>query len=234
MKRTPPPPKRTRGAAAIEFQIISLLVLIPLIMAIIQLGMFMIAKNTANVATLAAARAGAASGGDRSEMRRAFWVGLTPLYASAAKEVTHVGTADIGSGNYAQVMGAALAYAKADTINPLFTSITVLNPTAKSFQDWGQTSGSVTIIPVTNLDATPGIGSNSKQSRADALLLKIQTRYCYELVVPLIGELMMEVLNSPFSGASLSDRACYAFNRIPIESQATVRMTVPPVKSKLL
>ena len=60
-----------RGQGTIEFQIISVLVLIPLLMGVIQMGLLVVSKNTLNVATLGAARAGAASGGDKSAMQSA-------------------------------------------------------------------------------------------------------------------------------------------------------------------
>lgn len=221
-----------RGQGTIEFQIISVLVLFPLLMGVIQMGLLVVSKNTLNVAALAAARAGAASGGDRDAMKHALALGLTPLHASAAKAATGVGMGDITSANYGFVMGEALLASK--LTYPLYSSITVLNPTARSFADFGVNNKLGRVIPVTNVYDNAAIGAQSRQTRADALLLKIEVRYCEELVIPLIKDLILATLNAPLSGASIPDRACYAFGRVPLTSQAIVRMTVPPIQAKLL
>lgn len=224
---------RQRGAAAVEFQIISIMVLIPLLLGVIQLGLLMIAKNTVNVATLGAARAGAASGGDKDAMKHALMLGLAPLFASSGKLVTGVGMSDIGSVNYAAVMAATLARTKLE-MGP-FARITVLNPTAKSFADFGVDKPGVgRVIPVTNVMDSNAVGGASGQTRPEALLLKIEVRYCHQLQIPLISDLILKVLNAPLSGASLEDRICYLARRVPIKSQAVVHMTVSPVRGALL
>src|ERR1700682_1291384 len=117
-----------RGAATIEFYIVGFFVLIPLIMAIMQTGMYMVAKDTVNLAALAAARVGAA-GGTKADMRNQFAKTIAPLYPSSATPIT--------TGNYAVAMGTSYAKATVDAVNPLFTSISVLNPTQQSFNDFG-------------------------------------------------------------------------------------------------
>ena len=222
-----------RGAAAIEFQIISFMVLIPLLMGVLQLGLLIGAKNTVNVATRAAARAGAASGGDKPSMNHALMLGLAPLHASAGKRAAGVGMSDITSANYGPVMAGTLVVSKFNT--GLYGSIAVLNPTMKSFNDFGinKPEGG-RVIPVTNVLDDNQVGAQSGQTRADALLLKIEVRYCHQLVVPVIDDIITGVLNGFFSGASAQDRACYLLNRVPITGQAVVRMTVPPVQKSLL
>ena len=221
-----------RGQGTIEFQIISVLVLFPLLMGVIQMGLLVVSKNTLNVAALGAARAGAASGGDHDAMKAALVVGLAPLHASSAKASTGVGMGDITSANYALVMGKALA-ASALT-NPLFSAIPVRNPTANAFADFGVKTKLGTIIPVTNVYDNAAVGARSGQTRADALLLKIDVRYCEELVIPIIKDLILATLNGPFSGASAPDRVCYLAGRVPLTSQSIVRMTVAPIREKLL
>jgi hypothetical protein len=221
------------GAAAIEFQIISFMVLVPLLMGVLQLGLLIVAKNTVNVATLAAARAGAASGGDKAAMNHALVLGLAPLHVSVGKRATGVGMNDISSLNYAGVMAATLVASKLDTA--LYGRISVLNPTTKSFADFGVNQPGVgRVIPVINLMDNATVGGASGQTRAEALLLKIEVRYCQELVVPVIDRMITGVLNGIASGASLEDRACYLLNRVPVSSQAVVRMTVAPVQKALL
>ena len=223
---------RQRGAAALEFQIISFMVLVPLFMAVLQMGLLMIAKNTLNVAALGVARAGAASGGSMDAMKHAFRLGIMPLEAGGGKYAAGVGMSDITSANYHIVMPAALA--RAALFVKTYGSITVLNPTAKSFHDFGvDKPKGKRVIPVTNLVDDATVGKTSQQTRADALLLKIEVRYCQELAVPIINDIITGVLSKIGGGASFNDQFCYAANRIPITSQAVVRMTVAPVQDAM-
>src|SRR5215510_1528023 len=104
---------RHRGAASIEFYIVSLLVLLPLVMAILQLGMLFVAKNTLNHATFMAARAGSMANGSRSVMLNYLAKGLVPLYARTSEP--------IDSGNVVQVIVPAFAQARLDVALPIRT-----------------------------------------------------------------------------------------------------------------
>jgi hypothetical protein len=220
-----------RGQGTIEFQIVGFMVLLPLLMGVIQMGLLIVSKNTLNVATLGAARAGAASGGDRAAMQNALDIGLAPLHANTAKVSTGVGMADITTGNYAAVMTASLALSKA--LDKPWSRITVLNPTAKSFLDFGASNKLGTVIPVTNVYDNAAVGDESRQTRADALLLKIEVRYCEELAIPIIKDLILLELKSPLNAPSADDLLCYMQERVPLKSQAIVRMTVAPIQQKL-
>ena len=218
-----------RGQGTIEFQIISILVLLPMLMLVLQMGLLIVAKNTLNVATLGAARAGAASGGDKGAMSNALALGLAPLHVSGAKRITGVGTADITAGNYVQVAGAAVVASKAEMV--LFSKIKVLNPTAKSFSDFGVPGPLGIVIPIIGVYDNATVGSASGQTRADALLLKIEVTYCHEMVVPFINDIIAKGVIG--LGASASDIACSLVPGRPgvlLTSQSIVRMTVPPLK----
>jgi len=228
--------KRQSGATTIEFYVVAFWVLIPLIMAVMQMGMFIVAKNTVNLATFNAARAGAASGGDAAEMRRGLLNALSPLYvARGLGALGGSGLREVSKGNFLLVMNAANMYAAIDWAMPM-NSLKVLNPSKAAFTDFSikNPHGAGRIIPVTNLMNDMTVGSSSQQTRADALLLKIEVTYCYEMVFPVIDEAVGKILEA-FS-TSLSDRSCYARkppnNRrgIPIVSQAVVRMTTPPLQ----
>jgi len=132
---------------------------------------------------------------------------------------------DISAANYTQVVGAAITAAKLQDI--AYSKITVHNPTAASFQDFGIDKGGDRIIPVTNVYDATTVKPNSGQTHADALLLKIEVRYCAELVIPVVDELIL-MFNS--------DPACLYLGekRVPIVSQAVVRITVPPSRKALL
>jgi hypothetical protein len=218
-----------RGAATVEFYIVVFLVMVPMLMAVLQLGLFMVANNTVHVATLNAARAGAASGVDPSEMRRAFASGVAPLYAAGA-------LANIGAGAFADISdhcvtgaGLALGTANADVAANPANKISVLNPTRVAFADFGITHQNQRIIPVDNLLYDNTMGGKTKQRRSDALLLKIEAQYCYRMVIPIIDKLVIDVL--VWSSSNRRALACYLQNGVPIISQAVVRMTVPPVES---
>lgn len=218
-----------RGAASVEFFVISLAVFIPLLMAVLQMGLFFVAKNTVNLATFAAARAGASTGGSQTEMRKAFLKAVAPLYVGAGLRVLgSAGFTDVSQRNYAPVMGAA--YLAAATNLPI-DQITKLNPTAASFRDFGirdPSGGSGRIIPVTNLITDARVGASSQQTRADSLLLKVEIKHCYHMIFPVIDKLVSQTLLVLNPSAALTDKGCYLLDGIPIASQAVVRMTVPP------
>lgn len=205
--------RRQRGQGTLEFQIIAAGVLIPLLMLVLQMGLLIIAKNTLNVATLSAARAGAASGGDRAAMLDALTIGLAPLNVGAK------GMGDLTAANYAPVMTRALVAAKVATLMP--GTLTVINPTRQSFADFGVGAGAGRVIPVINVYDNAQVGAASHQTRAEALLLKIEVRYCQEMIIPIINKMI-----STFSACALVP----GNPRLPITSQAIVRMTVPPVE----
>lgn len=232
--------RRQRGAATVEFYIVAFLAFIPLLLAIMQMGLFMVAKNTVNTAALNAARAGGASGASKSAMLDAFATGVMPLHASTGLRVLGgSGVKEVTRANYAAVAGAALLRAKAEMALP-YNYIRVLNPNAASFRDFGVTrSGVGRLIPVTNMDIDRRVvGGGSRQTRADALLLKIEAHYCYDMVMPVIDDLIAEVLQW-WPTTSAETRACLlrkpvTGNRgIPIVAQAVVRMTVPPVQERM-
>lgn len=221
-----------RGQGTIEFQIISVLVLIPLLMGVIQIGLLVVSKNTLNVAALAAARAGAESGGDRAAMQAALDVGLAPLHANAAKLALGVGMNDLTGGlggTYGTVMGSAAGLSKA--LNVLYSEINVHNPTVQSFNDFGVKTKLGTIIPVTNVYDNAAVGGQSRQTRAESLLLKIEVNYCEELVIPVIDKIIQATMTPGLSPQAV---ACYAKGRVQLTSQAIVRMTVAPIREKLL
>lgn len=228
--------QRSRGAATIEFYLVGFFVLLPLLMGILQTGMLMVAKNTVNLAALAAARAGAASSGDPAEMQRAVVSSLTPLYvASGIRILGGSGFTELGKANYTTIMPAAYAAARVAWASPT-NKLTVLNPSAASFADFAinDPATKLRLIPHTNLVDDSKIGANSKQTRADALLLKVELRYCYPMVFPIIDKLIAQVLQSDLS-ASVDDRLCYSnlggSHGIPIKSQAIVRMTTPAIQA---
>ncbi len=118
----------------------------------------------------------------------------------------------------------------------------ILNPRRAAFADFGvpdPDNKGQRIIPATGLLSDTVVGSNSKQTRADALLLKIEVRHCYEMIFPLIDATVSEmILLMPFN-LSAAELACYVKHPtvdggmaygVPIVSQAVVRMTAPAIE----
>lgn len=162
-------------------------------------------------------------------MNNALALGLAPLHVSGAKSITGVGTADITAANYVQVAGASVVASKMQTA--LFGKIKVLNPTAASFTDFGAEGPNGLAIPVIGAYDNGTVGASSGQTRADALLLKIEVSYCHEMIVPFINEIIAKGVFG--LGSSASDIACSLVPGRPgvlLTSQSIVRMTVPPLK----
>ena len=87
--------RKHRGAASVEFYIVTLFVMLPLVLGILQLGMLYVAKNTLNHATFMAARAGALHHGSRPVMSDQLAKGLVPLYVRSSTQVTRSNVATI-------------------------------------------------------------------------------------------------------------------------------------------
>jgi hypothetical protein len=233
--------RRQLGAASVEF-FVTFIVAIMFIMGILQMGMFFVAKNTVNLATFAAARAGAASGGDAGQMKRAFAKALSGLYvAKGLRLAGSNGLTDVSGGNFEQVISGATAWGYGLSLLP-YDQMDILNPRQAAFTDFGvpdPAGGRGRIIPVTGLVSDTAVGARSRQTRADALLLKIEVRHCYEMIFPVIDKLVSEtVLQLPL-GIPASDLACYAKHPtpdgrqvygVPVVAQAVVRMTVPAIQ----
>lgn len=217
-RRTRVAARRECGAATLEFYIIAFFVLIPLLMATLQLGMLMLAKNTVNLAALATARAGAATGGDRVAMQRAYTEALSPLYAATA---LNGDLQDVGTLGYDPLASGAYLRAAID-VGLTLSTFRTLNPVPASFQDFGVDRNNVRMIPVTGLETNNAVGSVSRQRRSDALLLKVEVRHCYKLVFPVIDDMILWMIG-------WRDLRCMAANAVPIISHAVVRMTVPPI-----
>ena len=118
--------ERPRGASLIEFLIGVVGVLLPLVLAILQIALLTVTRQQLNLATQLAARAAAVDHGSLSTVRTELARGLTPLFGdkrsmSQAGAVLPVVTAQ--------------ALALAEVLRPDLTHVDVLNPTRESFQD---------------------------------------------------------------------------------------------------
>jgi hypothetical protein len=205
-------PRRQSGAATLEFAIVALVALIPLVLAVLQLGLLYVTKHTVQHATFLAARAGAVSHGSRPEMLRYLAKGLAPLHSGA--------TRDLDPGDLPRAVASAYAHAYADAQRPDRTRLRVLNPTRASFDDFERPRRGVREIPNVFVRGRPG--PRSGQTLADANLLKLRVDYCAPLVVPLIDRIVTTALRQldpdPFR------QQCYWARRMPVVGYALVHM----------
>lgn len=223
--------RHAAGASMVEF-IIVLPILLLLCLGILQFGLLYQAKSTLDYAALQAARAGALNNGKSAAMKSGLARGLTPLYARTA--------------SLAGQQQALLA-SNLDLMKPGSYQIDVINPTSAAMQDFGRTGeyadANVQQIPNDTLmfrNTTPG--SSSGLTIQDANLLKIRVTYCYEMYVPFANRTIFSLMNkindiystgSPGMEIPLAPNACYMLStaegtwRIPLESEAIVRMQTP-------
>jgi hypothetical protein len=216
--------KRMRGAASVEFYVVALFVLIPLVMAILQLAFLYVGKTTLNHATFMAARAAALEHGSRSALRTHLAKGLVPLYARTSDPIDR--------NNVVRIVAPAFAAAFLDVNNPLRTRIEILNPTRASFRDFEQRQNGVQQIPNDNLQFRPQTpGASSRQSIQEANLLKVRIDYCHRLVFPLIDRAVVSILRR--FDTDLFHQSCYRANRVPISGRALLHMQSAARRSEM-
>jgi hypothetical protein len=216
--------RHMRGAASVEFYIVALFVLIPLVMAILQLSVLYVGKTTLNHAVFMAARAAALEHGSRNVLRTNLAKGLVPLYARTSQPITR--------NNVVGVVAPAFAQALLDVNNPTRTRIEILNPTRASFRDFEQRQNGVLQIPNDNLQfRARNPGSASRQSIQEANLLKVRVDYCHALAFPMIDVALVALLRrldtNPFN------QACYRANRVPISGRALLHMQSAARRSEM-
>lgn len=205
----------TSGAATVEFAVVALLALIPLVLATLQLGLLYVTKHTVQHATFLAARAGAVSHGSHSAMLRHLAKGLAPLYAASR--------VDLDAGSAPPAIVAAYGRAYLDARRPDRTRLRVLNPSPAAFEDFERSRRGVREIP--NTFVYGAVGARSGQTLADVNVLKIRVDYCAELAVPLIDRLVTATLRRLDPDAFRQQ--CYWSRRLPIVGHALVHMHTP-------
>lgn len=224
--------RKQRGASLVEFAIVSPFALL-IVLGLIQLGLMFVAKQIVNEAAFVAARAGAVQNAQTGPMKNALIKALIPFYQ------------DTTNTNDLQRLSSALASAQADLAVPGRLDLTVLNPNADAFSDFGLTdSNNQTYIPNDSLDYRDHSvrGPKSGLSIQDANVLKIRVTYAYQLKVPLMNWVLQSVMCGVDSGVDAfgrgkglftglaSEQDCiqyYQQGRVPIVTYATVQMQSP-------
>lgn len=204
------------GQSMTEF-IIIFPVLLLITLGTLQLTLIYSAKATLNLAAFQAARSGALNSGNTEKMREGLAQGLAPLFSYGTSVDDH-----------------KKAFQKSWEEAKHYAQIKVVNPSPAALKYWG---GS---IPNNNLryseEKTPG-----GLTVQDANLLKIEVTYCYPLYVSLVNRTFIAlakggIVNPGGLGGGTESypedsdafhKICYSNGRLPIVSQAVVRMQTP-------
>jgi hypothetical protein len=204
---------RQRGQAVIETWVV-ILVFGVFLLGIFQTILFYRVKTTVDYAALEAARNGATHYAEMSAMRIGLARGLMPLYAHK-----------VGSAEATKAYGEAFLAAN----NPLVTHIDVISPTKAAFADWKERQfDGVEAIPNDSLAFRPSTPGRSGLTVQDANVLKIRVVYGYKMIVPVIDKIVIAIFRESFyKGMSAQEIAMLESGRLPIVSQAVVRMQTP-------
>lgn len=210
----------------VEFLIV-LPVLLLLVLGILQFALIYQAKVTLNYAAFETARTGSLNHGSLDKMKVAFARNMAPLYTNrhtdfnsgnctnsfqldsgpTSRKVLDTNYSAAAAGGGGKLTSDDFICAKRrvqQQIDDGYVKITVLNPSPKSFTDFGIDKNSEIVIPNDNLmyrDAK--VQSSSNQTIQDANLLKIHIGYCYELYVPFVNRLLW--LMQRYGPGGLSD-----------------------------
>lgn len=206
MTPRPEPEHACRGAAIVEFLVVALAVLMPLVFATFEVALLAVTRQTLGVAALMAARAGAVEHGDRGVMQRALARGLSPLYAVHGD-------------------GEALARSYAEVLRPDRTRIEIWSPVAASFADFGISVGGRIEIPNVWPQQRMRIGAASRQTIAEANQLGVRISICRTLFFPLTASMIIPVLRA--RDGSAFAQGCYAQHGVPLHARALVHMHSP-------
>jgi hypothetical protein len=198
------------GATLAEFLVVVPAMLL-LGLGVIQSLFFYQAKTVANYATFEAARKGAVTHAQPATMRDEFGLRMA---------------AALGGDGSPEKLLEAIKKGREEARDKGITRIDILSPTREAFSDFAvfNADSGKDELPNHHLryqDRTPG--ARGKVSIQDANLLTIQTTYGYKLTVPLVNKIVTAALAQLDS----ANAAYYEAGRIPMKSQATVRMHSP-------
>ena len=201
------------GATLVEFQVVGLLCLLPLLLGLLQMALLLLASPLLHYATFQAVRAGTFAGADPAVMRRALAIGLMPLQVE--------GGTGLSASNAPGVAAAAAARSMADVL--VFARITLLQPGTAAFEDFSVDTAQGRAIPNSSLlqrTAVPGVRSGLSIQQANVLQVRVD--WCAPLIVPLIDRLLVGVLRG--LDADLHSQVCYAAGRVPLRASAALNM----------
>lgn len=230
MKNNPLNKAFSKGQAMVEMTIVMFSTLL-ILFAVIHFGFIYNAKTVLNYATQEAARAGSLNYGSPQAINYALARGL------AALETTAGGISDYD--RFQKSYSDAIDLVE----DKKFVCTQRISPEISS-QHW-RPDASASSPDYTNFIPNDHLVYRSAQLKGgvsiqDANLLKIRVTYCHKIITPLIGttikRLMLQTYADadpdPIDGWTVPTRGsftkfCYQNDRIPIESQAIIRMQTP-------
>jgi hypothetical protein len=223
------------GQATIEYLYVIPILLI-LLLGSLQFVFIYEAKTALNYATFVATRAGALKNGSMAQIQDALYSGFAPLFVHDTTQ---------------QALKDGRATAKTELSNKKLALITIVNPTAGAYAGFANAAGE---IPNDNLMYRSPDDTEDGMNVQDANILKVRVTYCVRLVVPIINRMiygfvvsppataakidtygggsiaapdMLKVAPSPAtSGLCIDSSNAYPY-RIPVTSEAVVRMQTP-------
>lgn len=201
-----------RGAAAVEFQVVATLALLPLCLGMLQLALLVSENHHLDLAAFQAARRAAMEKGELGPARRALAQAASVLFIEAGDDAT-----DNLAGR------AASAYARALADQALFARVRILSPDADAQADFAQERGGERVIPNDGLQhRSQAAGRRSGISIQQANILRLEVNWCRPLIVPFARELLLGALRridlDPWH------QYCYAEGRVPVSSESATPM----------
>lgn len=199
-----------RGAAALEFHVVALLAMMPMLLGMLQVSLLMIANHQVDFAAFMAAREGATEGGREGAVRAAFANALAPMFL------------DAGERNDADALARRLVQARVRAAAAVLAHgrIRILSPTPQAQQALSIERDGQRVIPNDSLAARlrrPGGGG-----LLEGNVLEVEATWCHPLVVPIARPMLVSAMR-------LLDREpwhqlCFANDRLPIRSRGIAAM----------
>ena len=221
--------KKTKGQALVE-TLVTLPLLMGIGLGILQFGLIWEAKLALNHAALMTARTGAVTEINIDRMQETLSKHLVALMAPDLD--SNIGTPE-------QIYRATLNELRDGMRNPVIAdniaAIRIVNPTQEAFTDFGN------IIPNNHLSDRANVpGAASQVTVQEANILRVQVAYGLPLIVPFVGNLIIDTYSFYFCGFQECDLAqignaganyrwwlMLKEGLFPVQSVATVQMQSP-------
>ena len=228
-----PAEKKRRGQALVE-TIVTLPLLMGVGMGILQFALIFEAKLALNHAALMTARTGAVTRIDIDRMQDTFSKHLVPILAPELQS---------GITPPAQTYQNTIFDLKQGINNPdpalNIAMLRIVNPTQEAFDDFGD------LIPNIHLsERNNAIGLNSQVSIQEANVLRVQVAYGLPLIVPFVGNLIIDSYSFYFCELQTCDLESIGNpgdnfrwwvmlqqGLFPVQAVATVRMQSSPERT---
>lgn len=205
--------RNCRGAAAVEFQIVATLALLPLCLGMLQLALLVAENHQLDFAAFHAARRAAMEQGATGPARRAL--------AQAASALFVDGEGGINAENISSRAAGAYALALADQAR--FARLRVLAPDADAQEDFAELRGGNRVIPNDGLQyRSPAAGRRSGLSIQQANILRLEVNWCRPLIVPFARQLLLGALRT--IDLDPWHQYCYSEGRVPVRSESATPM----------